>query len=42
MYILLNLSNCVKSYGQFMSNFDLFYNEYSPNMLMSRDSSYRF
>ena len=42
MYFLLNLSHYVKSHGHFLSNFGLFYDARSPNMVMSRDSRSKF
>ena len=37
MYFLLNLNNCVKSYGHFLSNFSSFYDAHSPNIIMPCD-----
>ena len=42
MYISLNLSHYVKSYGHFMSNFGIFYDARSPIMVMSRDPRSKF
>ena len=38
MYLLLNLSHCVKSYGHFAN----FYDARSTNTIMSRDPRYNF
>ena len=38
MYLLLNLSNCVKSYGHLCQ----IYHEQSPNMVTSRDPGFKF
>ena len=42
MYFLLNLSHYVKRYGHFLSNFGIFYDALSPNMVMSRDPRSKF
>ena len=42
MYFLLNLSHCVKSCGYFLSNFGIFYDARSPNMVISRDPRSKF
>ena len=42
LYFLLNLSHCVKSYGHFCQILVLFYDDRSPNMVMSRDPRCKF
>ena len=42
MYLLLNLSHCVKSYGHFCQILVLFYDDRLPNMVMSRDPRCKF
>ena len=41
MYLLLNSTHCVKSYGHFVK-FWLFYDVRSPSMVISRDSRSKF
>ena len=42
MYFLLNLSNCIRSFGYIFSNFGSFYHAHLPSMVMSHDPRCKF